>query len=332
MHYKRYLGILGLLALISFFYFLPIDNYDDYPKMLPTVAAICVAGTFALLVKLKTFEINGEWIKISPLIGITCLIVFGFKGCNGVKRELQDNGMLTEGQLLGEMVQTTTHRGNTTSVDYIYYTYKDEKGYSHDGKHYDVASGSYTDIPLPVLYSTKYPTISIVLNSEDDVKKYLKVDSIKKISVTNLEEIANMSNADSLTNYLKQISPLWAKAKQTGNLTWVYRGKNSVVMHIDSTKNTYMLEVGSSLNDCEELLADFKKEGYSISPMKTDEGKRYSLIHNPETGRTAYMYESMKSPKNPKNYQSYAFLVQYVFIFSALKSDIIYEGVDKDVL
>ena len=75
MQNKVYIGILILLTLILFFFFIPIDNYDRLPRLLPVIAGACIAGTFALFIKLQVFKLKDEWIKITPVV---VAVFFGF--------------------------------------------------------------------------------------------------------------------------------------------------------------------------------------------------------------------------------------------------------------
>lgn len=288
--------------------------------MLPIVAAVCIVGTFALLVAQEIFTLPEGWSRLIPVALAFVFGLFSFRGCVGVKNELIENGVLTEGKALDRLTETTTRRGSTSTFKYVNYSFKDMEGHYCTGRHSDATNGSFENVPLPVLYSSQYPTVSIVLNTEKDVKEYLKIDSI--ISVVNLDfdRIANTKSIDSITSYLKEVSPLWAKVQDPESAMWLYR-PDGALLEVDLSTNSYLLELKTE-NAMSQLKNNLVKANFTPSTVELEENKPIDWWSNANTGKSVITYTRIQQEKSNSSYNDIGYFKRvHMLIFTGLRDD-----------
>ncbi|QIL38785.1 hypothetical protein G7074_05510 [Pedobacter sp. HDW13] len=271
--YKKYIFLALTLLSIAFFYKgVPLDVFHAHTTILTLVGGIL--STILLTITFFNFyppkAVKAEDKKQDNfgciLIVVIVIFFFGFSGflifntVNESSLEIEKNGKYTVGEIVNGS-SFKTRKADFTSVIIRYKT--------QDGKVYQTAQdisaeefeNYYRYQEVPIVYSSKYPTILQILRSDTDIAKYLKI-KIRDISISDLEKLIELKNPSEINQYLNSINQKWQYEGAYNGNSYVYNNKfkKNIIKVTPGKELVYALnDVNYELFEDELNKSDFKK-------------------------------------------------------------------------
>lgn len=295
--YRKYIYLVLTLLSIAFFYKgVPLDVFHAHTTILTLVGGILstvlLAITFFHFFPPKALKVEDKKQDNFGCVFIVVIVVFffGFSGflifntVNESGLEIEKNGKYTVGQIVNGS-SFKTRKADFTNVIIKYKT--------QDGKVYqttqDISADEFENYyrfqEVPIVYSSKYPTILQILRKDTDIAKYLKV-KIRAINVSDLEKIIELNNPSAINQYLNSVNQKWQYQKNYDGNSYVYSNNFKKIM----LKVTLGKELVYVLNDVDNDLFEneLNKSGFRKSDNYEGKGTVYikpGYIFNRRTER-----------------------------------------------
>jgi len=216
---KKYLLLVATLISIAFFYRgIPLDILHSHH-----IAFVLVGGiisTVLLAATIFQFYRPIAVKKIGQKDDTGCMLMvfivvffFGysifliFDETRQVSKEIQTNGKYTTGFII-DGSSYTTRRADFTNVSI---KYKTQEGKEYITVH-DISAKefeNYTQFQeIPIVYSSKYPTLIRILRSDSEIAKYSK-RTIRDLKISDFEKILDLKSATAINDYLNAVNLKW---------------------------------------------------------------------------------------------------------------------------
>ncbi|MBO9672915.1 MAG: hypothetical protein J7577_05700 [Sphingobacteriaceae bacterium] len=279
MH-KKYIFLAFTLLSIAFFYKgIPLDVFHSHTTILTLAGGIL--STILLAITIFNFypptAVKAEDKKQENFgcifIAVIVLFFFGFSGflifntVNESSKEIEKNGKYTVGEIVNGS-SFKTRKADFTSVIIKYKT--------QDGKVYQTAQDISADEfenyyrfqEIPIVYSSKYPTILQILKKDTDIAKYLKV-KIRDISVLDLEKLIELKSTLEINQYLNSINQKWQYERASNDNSYVFSNNFKKII----IKVTPRKELVYALNDVNNELFENELSKSNFNKIDNFKGK-----------------------------------------------------------
>jgi hypothetical protein len=271
--YKKYIFLALTLLSIAFFYKgVPLDIFHAHTTILTLVggilSTILLAITFFNFFPPRAVKVEDKKQDNFGCVFIVVIVVFffGFSGflifntVNESGLEIEKNGKYT----VGEIVNGSSFKTRKADFTNVIIKYK-----TQDGKVYqttqDISAEEFKNYyrfqEIPIVYSSKYPTILQILRKDTDIAKYLKV-KIRDINVSDLKKLVELNNPSEINQYLNSVNQKWQYEKTYDGNSYIYSNnfKKIMVKVTPGKELVYVLnDVNNDLFEDELNKSDFKK-------------------------------------------------------------------------